>query len=152
MPRDRNIPLAPTPRPPSSSWSRSATSCDVDMPVGATWWYLRCSSPCTWPGLKPMRSTAWTAGHWLHAGHSWLPPTSARQNEGCWAKGRQGLWPQGPRRGSSRPLWPISRATSSIQGALVPSRPLLCVQSCVPRDFVRGVTHGEDINLITEAD
>lgn len=124
-----DAPLAPTSGPPSSSWSRSATSWDAETPAGAAQRYF-CRSSCrTRLGLKPIRRTARTAGHRLHAAHSGLPPASARQGKGHWTKGREGCGgAQGHRReAASLLLWPVPGAfaamtstSSTSQGGLFP--------------------------------
>lgn len=147
------VPLAPAARPPSSSWSRSATSCDVDTPVGTPWRYLRCSSPCTWPRPKPIRSTACTAGHWLQAGRCWSPPASARQGEGCWTEGSQGPGPRGPSReaaachcgmspGPPQHKGPCGHHSHSIH---------VRVRALFPGPVSEVPPHREDGNLITKA-
>lgn len=142
------VPLAPAAEPLSSSWSRSATSCDVDMPASTAWWYLRCSSCCTWPRPKPIRSTACTAGHWLHTAHSRLPPASARQGEGCWAEGRPQPGPWDPWRGRGVPLWLVTGAPSAqgASGAVILAR----VGAVFPEPVSEALPPREDVSLTSK--
>lgn len=142
------VPLAPAAEPLSSSWSRSATSCDVDMPASTAWWYLRCSSCCTWPRPKPIWSTACTAGHWLHTAHSRLPPASARQGEGCWAEGRPQPGPWDPWRGRGVPLWLVTGAPSAqgASGAVILAR----VGAVFPEPVSEALPPREDVSLTSK--